>query len=282
MKHGENIKTSGGQSLEQIASYEGNESQVLVERLCHPAILEKLVNTFYAGYMARAESRKTVQRPEQDASGEEVRDTDGAYILHEYPYVPPTKDEIRKEILARIEDVRTVTPISFGSEIPTNECIPLNWKIPGDIIPTDKQKSIIEAHEKGHHVRFFPGGLEGDNYYRDMFGKAFDFRNIVYTDQEYRDSKLSLETSLGRETFFEEARDILIQYMSDPMELTERMSQIKNYFGMKGDETFTIEHLQYARKQYIKDTDMDNHMSQFFDGIINDTEFVQLMNTVGV
>ena len=36
-------------------------------------------------------------------------------------------------------------------------------------------------------------------------------------------------------------------------ELAERMSQLKNYFGFKGGEVFTRQHLAYARENYLKD-----------------------------
>lgn len=58
--------------------------------------------------------------------------------------------------------------------------------------------------------------------------------------------------------------------------------QLKNYFGFIEDEEFTQAHLDYARKNYIKDTGMDNRMRHFFESIIDDSEFLRLINSVGV
>ncbi|MEN9881232.1 MAG: hypothetical protein RLZZ308_415 [Candidatus Parcubacteria bacterium] len=62
------------------------------------------------------------------------------------------------------------------------------------------------------------------------------------------------------------------------------MSQLKGYFGMSGDEKFTSKHLEYARKNYLKDGMIDNNMHTFFDSITEKTEFyfLKLINSVGV
>lgn len=278
----EQIKELTGYPIEQIANYEGNDSNLLIERLCNPVILEQLVSTFREGYTARVESGRPEIENELDAQGEPKRDAEGRYILYESPYVPPTDDEIREKILACIEEVRTHTPVSFGDASPTSECIPLNWRMLGGAVPTEKQKSIMEAHEKGHVVRSFPITLEGEVYYDSVFGKAFDFDTIPYTAVDYQNDRERLEKGLEHEVSFDEAKRIFCGYMSDPGELIERMSQVKNYFGFKGGEKFTLDHLQYVREHYIKDTGMDNHMSQFFEMIVDEEQFVNLMNRLGV
>lgn len=57
------------------------------------------------------------------------------------------------------------------------------------------------------------------------------------------------------------------KYLNNPSEINARGTQIKNYFGLKEDETLTEDMLKYARDHYIKDRGYDNNMSQFFDGI---------------
>lgn len=66
------------------------------------------------------------------------------------------------------------------------------------------------------------------------------------------------------------------------IELLIRMSQLKNYLGFRGEEEFTREHLDFVREHYIKDTGLDNNMSDFFDAIDRENEgrFIELMNTV--
>ena len=50
-------------------------------------------------------------------------------------------------------------------------------------------------------------------------------------------------------------------------ELVARGTQLKNYFGLKGGEPITEDMLKYAAKHYVKDTGIDNNMTQFFSGI---------------
>ena len=45
-----------------------------------------------------------------------------------------------------------------------------------------------------------------------------------------------------------------------------------------GNTKFTNEHLDYALKNYIKDTGLDNNMVDFFNGITNKNLFVKMMN----
>ena len=63
-------------------------------------------------------------------------------------------------------------------------------------------------------------------------------------------------------------------------ELVARMSQLKNYFGFKGNEPFTKEHLAYAREHYIQDTGLDNNMKSFFEAVPSEKEdeFILVMN----
>ncbi|MBP6888549.1 MAG: hypothetical protein KBC21_02480 [Candidatus Pacebacteria bacterium] len=124
-----------------------------------------------------------------------------------------------------------------------------------DIIPNQENKigimSAIEAHEKGHTFRT----LHRSAYLDSLFSEAFDLpRGEVY----------------------------LNTYA--PHELMERMAQLKNYFGMKGEEKFTPQHLEYAREHYLKDVNLDNSMTAFFLAITPEKEFtfLKLMNSIGI
>lgn len=56
-------------------------------------------------------------------------------------------------------------------------------------------------------------------------------------------------------------------YISDPLELSARGSQIKDYFGLTEiDQDVTPEMLKYAARHYTTDV-MDNEMKEFFSGI---------------
>lgn len=63
----------------------------------------------------------------------------------------------------------------------------------------------------------------------------------------------------------------LSQYFSkeNGTELSARGSQLKDYFGLRKDEELTEDMLRYAKENYIKDTGLDNNMSEFFN-LIND------------
>jgi len=160
----------------------------------------------------------------------------------------------------------------------------LGWKMPwtGEK-PNTKQMSIINAHEKGHRVRNFY-----DNY-TEMLRSAFDISRVNFTEQDLEFLQKSREQSNklveGGEMSFEEERDnYLKNYLFTGKEIAERMSQLKNYFGFAGNEQFTKKHLDFARKNYIKDTNMDNSMRLFFEAITPETEdeFLWLINNSGI
>lgn len=111
----------------------------------------------------------------------------------------------------------------------------------------EHQRHIIESHEAGHGIREFVG-TEGA-----ALRMLLDMEQIPSKDRNY---------------------------LSNPDEVAERMSQLKNYFGLGPTENFTAQHLQYAREHYIHDTGLDNTMSQFFAGITpeRETTFLQLIN----
>ena len=110
------------------------------------------------------------------------------------------------------------------------------------------QKNAIEAHEKGHVVRGFKIDTQD-------ISKGFDF------------SKISPDSPNPN-------------YLRNPDELIERMSQLKNYFGFEGDEVFTRPHLTYAREHYLQDGALDNSMKDFFAMITSDkeNEFLRIAN----
>lgn len=66
-----------------------------------------------------------------------------------------------------------------------------------------------------------------------------------------------------------------------PDELAERMAQLKNYFGFKGNEMFTRQHLAYAKDHYINDGGVNNSMDIFLSLITPETEdkFLETINT---
>lgn len=114
----------------------------------------------------------------------------------------------------------------------------------GGVPLTARQKNIIESHERGHFVRRMDGGICTE----------IDLSLDVLEDKDRK-------------------------YLTG-VEVLERMSQLKNYFGFKGNEIFTKAHLDYARANYLKDTGLDNTMTAFFSAITPETEakFLEVIN----
>lgn len=61
-------------------------------------------------------------------------------------------------------------------------------------------------------------------------------------------------------------------------ELAARGAQLKNYFGLIGNQKLTPEMLEYAKRFYVKDTGMNNNMQDFFDGITDYKLFTDWLN----
>jgi hypothetical protein len=113
---------------------------------------------------------------------------------------------------------------------------------------TDRQKDLIDSHEKFHAIFW---GL---------------------TQKEKSELRAVFNQPTGQFLFGGYHFNIL------PDEYLARMAELKNYFGFSGDEIFTKEHLEYAREHYVKDVGFDNAMSEFLHKFKNDEAFIKLMN----
>jgi hypothetical protein len=135
------------------------------------------------------------------------------------------------------------------SDATTRDGVPLN----------DKQKDIIAAHEAYH------GMIKASAPVQLELSKAFD--SDLYNNEIVDGEGLKQPG-----------------YLRKPDELMARMAQLKNYFGMKEGEEFTVDHLEHARKHYVEDTGLDNSMSIMFRIVSPKTEadFLRLMNTLPV
>lgn len=278
------------------ANFMGNYSELLFSRMRNPVIRGQLLDMLEENekWMA-ANPGETTEMKKDPETGELLLDDLGLNIWEKVPavYVPKTRTQFEQEIEAALTQEMSVTHIDFdkraeesvGSIIDsdidentaTNRMASIGLKrdaatsLSADEI---RNRSVIEAHEKGHVFR----KLRPSGYLGSRFSSAFDF------------SKISPTVYLGREKREEETDEGIIESAKryfdpeDPHELIERMAQLKGYFGMKGDEKFTAEHLDYAREHYLKDGMMDNHMRTFFECITPQTEFgfLKLMNSIGV
>lgn len=118
---------------------------------------------------------------------------------------------------------------------------------------TLRQKNIIESHEKTHGLAM--GLTNGE---KDFILSPF------------------------RERIFKKGKVLNYAHKAQADEILTRMTQLKNYFGFKGGEVFTRAHLVIARDNYVRDTGLDNNMSEFFDAINkeNESDFLDRINTV--
>jgi hypothetical protein len=247
--------------IEKSANYEGNETLLFQERIQNPEIKKQLVNTMYFFFSTR-----------------ETHDKED-----ELPMYVKSKKEIERELDEEIEKVFSSTNLDFSdkgsshgnSDVGTVKLYSINpetrekW--------TQKQLSIAEAHEKGHAIRsfFYPG----KEFIQKIHG-GFDFSFMLSDDLIN-----SINKERHKDLSEKDAIEYISQYHKDPMEIIERMAQLKNYFGMKGNEKFTKEHLDYAKKNYVKDTGSPLLQIQpFLNSITPKTEqkFIELINSLGI
>ncbi|MEO5691264.1 MAG: hypothetical protein ABIQ64_03710 [Candidatus Saccharimonadales bacterium] len=121
-----------------------------------------------------------------------------------------------------------------------------------------RQKDIIAAHEAHHGIVLASYG------FREAVNKGVDITQ-PFGEEGNRDRMPS-------------------KYRQSGHEVLARMAQLKNYFGMDGDQQFSKAHLDYARSHYVVDTGLDNSMSELFKLITPDTEptFIDNMNSMPV
>ena len=245
--------------IEQQANCKENSSIVMFSRMQNPIIKKQIIDLF-------CESQ------------------DEYHKVHS-GFIPMSRKAVEDAFDEKLKQSQSVTPISYEDsapyEIDQEEVLPLGWTIgKNKEKPTIKQWEVAEAHEKGHSLR----PLWGTKNIRKQFNNAFDKKAVIAPSvKNENDSDYSSEDALIRDLDLQ-AYDKFLEYLFDPDEIIERMSQLKNYFGMKGSELFTKEHLSYARNHYIKDTESDNNMTEFFQAITPEKEdaFIELINSAGI
>lgn len=197
-----------------------------------------------------------------------------------HPAVAPTALDVEADLLERERISMTSTAITLDANTPNTENqISINWCAPGMDKPYDaKQKSIVSAHEKGHILRPYTG-MEW------FFSHGFDTEDFEYSEEDHEsDMRMMIDAGEDPIKDINQAREMMMGYLFSAEEIAERMSQLKNFFGLKGSEPFTRSHLDYARKHYVEVTGVDNMMSRFFKAItpITEYQFLRIINTGGI
>jgi hypothetical protein len=256
--------------IEQQANSKENPTLLLLSRLKNPEIFEQIIS-MYEGYYIN--------------EGFDTNDL---------------KETISLKLKKRIQAIEKSTPIDInpkeGDQISIGgygEDLIFSKRISREKIKTplmlkdfrfDPQKSTIiqsitESHEKGHIIRLFV-----DDYFRTYFNSGFDINASKYNREKTRELIAIYKGIVPTEKDIDTAINECNDYLFSGHEIAERMSQLKAYFGMKGSEKFTLDHLYYAREHYIKDTGFDNNMNIFFSAITKATEskFIELINSSGI
>lgn len=286
--------------IEATANYEGNDSLATINRARNRTIRNQIIELLYQQEVLESDALKNEEwepyLPEGWTGKERFslrkgkrsgRITDSAYLESALKTPLPTHEEIARKLDEEINQVATVTEVEFSSRQPSSDRMTTEWKTSKGK-PTTKQMSIIEAHEKGHRIRPYHDRL------KPIFMKGFDLSKVELRDEDYEALAYEWEQNVNAGRAAEEEgrplskdewkQSYLRDYLFTPNELAERMSQLKNYFGMQGHELFTKGHLDYAREHYVKDVGLDNGMTLFFQAVTPETQdaFVELMNTAGI
>ncbi len=266
----ENSQEQQEKSIEEQANYEGNHSLLLFERLQNPDVFNKLVNDIY-------EDRTSV-----DFSTYEYIDPEYVKSLERDEYF--VKQDIKIELQKVLDTTSKSTEIGFSEygylkskkgDNGTGYVEICNNKSGNQFNETTLSKNITEAHEKGHTIRDY----NMDSGFSQELQSMFNFKNFSFSEETIKD----IRKINNMEDSKEEIESSYREYLAFPWEIVERMSQVKNYFGMSGNEKFTQEHLDYVRKNYVKDTGhYAPQIQPFFDSIIDDEKFIEKMNTLGI
>lgn len=244
----------------------------MFSRLRHLAIRKQVVDLL----MIMEEEHEVTGHHEvvNDEEGNTMISEGGGVVLKHVDYIARSREEVEKEFEDRLKVVETDTPFSRGghAHLGAREVVPVGWELEGKKL-TDQQMSAVEAHEKGHYLRPYFGDAVNK-----MFVGCFDPRH-VFSEEDM--IKLREE---WKGTPDDDIRELVAYKILNPMEATERMAQLKNYFGFRRGERFTATHLAYARDHYIPDTGNDNGMTIFFRAIIKKTEkeFLKVINSAGI
>lgn len=231
--------------VELSANFEGNDSLLFFERIQHPVIKAQLL--------------KLIQRygVEKDMG------------------------KIEQEFEASLANAQNHTNINFENKGPNASTIPIGLvSSSSGQKATEKQMSIIEAHEKGHLLRPYRGTM-----YRNYFSAGFDAYGLEPSEEDI-ELCVARKKAEGKKVpeDKEEIKEQVLEYVFGGEEIAERMSQLKNYFGMRGEEVFTKDHLEYARKHYVEDVGFGGHMGLLLRAVTPaaEAEFLRLINTSGI
>ena len=140
----------------------------------------------------------------------------------------------------------------------------------------DANKARVAAHETGHYYR--NGAYEADEW-----NKHFDLSKLPNKQRNYLSGDpIRSNISTEKPGLNLSKGEILAKGHGD--ELRERAAQLKDYIAHKNgislDKDFVISKSQFddALKNYVKDTKLDNNMTQFIESIKDKRGLLKTMN----
>jgi hypothetical protein len=260
--------TSAETDVEREANYEGSWAEAQAERMKSPDWLARYATLVHLGANHLSDTKEPGDRLRLDS-----RFTRQEY-LNTIDQFNDRLDYLKTKGLNSVDSsLVPLKPTDLGRGV-------FDPETPAAIILADgldrdtgepitpRLQDLVVAHESYHALVHVVGPEAAE-----LVHKGFDLsgiRNDVATENERR-------RAAGQPP---EAK-LRAEYLTNPDEIMARMAQLKNYFGMKGDESFTREHLDYAKAHYLEDVGLDNNMTIFFANIKPD-EFVALMNELPV
>ncbi len=268
--------SEGINSLEKKANYEGDHTLLLLSRLNNDGVKNKLLESIVRQHISFYPQNISLEQVDKIRKQEEINLNERIKEVFQSTQVGFNEKKVGSGGFGQ-----TGTVCSFAKSIEDHSY-------------SQKQLNIIEAHEKGHGIRTF----SVKSPITDWIKSGFDFSKISFAPEELgmelgQEQKQIIQDRIrfhfiteseGREEKNELLKGVAKDYFETCDELVERMSQLKNYFCMNGDDNFTQKHLEYARKNYIKDTGFKRQMGPFFDAITKKTEknFLDVINNLGV
>lgn len=256
----DNLEQLQQEKVEASANYPGDWTGLLFGRMTDPLSKEKFV-------AQRVEAMEKMQVGEPDES-ERGNKYGKRYATHYQGQI----DDYDQ----RLADIFAQTNIVVASESEKYKHGHGNIDQPGTVYInaesrssgplTSRQKNIIEAHEKGHGLRDFQSPID-----------KTEIQSVI-------DQAVLVEMMEERKSRERDNSKASPNYVRQPEEIIERMSQFKNYFGMKASEKFTSKHLEHIRKNYISDTGLDNGISDLLRVVTPETEktFLKVINKYAI
>lgn len=232
--------------VEKTANYDGNWTELLFRRVKHPISKERFLNSKrdFPTTEHKAKTDLGVDEKGNDIPRDEFNQTIFNYDKNINTVFSHTGYETTQSHLEHGGSFHEPSDLGVSQGYGDQGTVFINAEYDGRSLK-DREKTIIEAHEKAHGLFMNLTKEEERNIL-----SAFDLQKLQHKHKAKAD------------------------------EILARMSQLKNYFGFKGDETFTKAHLEYARSHYVEDVGLDNSISNMFNAIADEDRFIKLMNTV--